>query len=65
MAQETKDAELVALAAVVFHQSVCMDAANKERFQNGYAPAYVEESDDCLRLQRLVTAREEASRDEK
>jgi len=39
-AQETKDVELRALAALVFQESVLMAAENESRARHGLAPAY-------------------------
>jgi hypothetical protein len=49
--------ELSALTAIVNQETVSMDAFNKQRDQNGHAPAYVEISDNCLRLQEILKFR--------
>lgn len=41
--QETKDAELVALASLVFSQAVGRLGANQFRERRGAAPAYTDE----------------------
>lgn len=41
-AQETLDAELLALAALVSAEAVEIKCADEERLRNGYAPAYGE-----------------------
>lgn len=46
MAQETEDAELVALAAAVFAQSTEIQAANVNRENRGEAMAYDGYDDD-------------------
>jgi hypothetical protein len=58
-AQETMDAELCAIAALVFQETVLMAAANKLRENQGYAPAYGDgcESDNYRKLQALLDAR--------
>lgn len=42
MAQETEDAELLALAALTFHEAVTMLVSNQDRERRGLAMAYGE-----------------------
>jgi hypothetical protein len=44
------DAELLALAAIVNHETFFMDATNKMRERQGYALAYVDPSDNYFKL---------------
>lgn len=43
-AQETEDAELVALAAMVFSEAIAVQAANMDRERRGLAMAYGEDT---------------------
>ena len=45
-----KDEELLALAAIVNHETFFMDAVNKMRERQGYALAYVDPSDNYFKL---------------
>jgi hypothetical protein len=52
------DEELIALAALVNHETMWMGAVNEERQSHGYAHAYVEPSDNYIKLQKELTRRE-------
>ena len=51
------DTELIALAALVQHETMYMTAENVGRDRNGYAQAYVEPSNASLQLEAELKLR--------
>lgn len=62
--QETEDAELVALAALVFQEAVLMNGTNEQRAFCGEAAAYVDTShtDAYVELNRRLRERAAADK---
>lgn len=56
-AQETKDAELLALASLCVHETMWMQAENDQRLKHGLSPAYTCDGCAAELLRKELTER--------